>query len=112
MSRRMPFLDVVSAFEVAARHLGFSHAANKLGVTQGTISRMNMAPVGRSPRKDLEIVEEGSGVRADLVAPDVIIPLCIPELCDRSPILNEMEHLRQHTLFLTSKFLTSNRPNG
>lgn len=107
MSRRMPFLDVVRAFEVAARHLSFSHAANKLGVTQGAIGRLDKAPVGRSPRKDLKMVEDGPNVRADLVAPDVFIPLRIPELCDRSRPLNEMEHSRQRTLFLTST-----RPDG
>ena len=61
--------------------------------------------MGRSPRKDLKMVEDG--LRADLVAPDVFIPLRIPELCDRSRPLNEMEHSRQRTLFLTST-----RPDG
>ena len=107
MSRRMPFLDAVRAFEVAAPHPSFSHAAYKLGVTQHAIGRPDKAPAGRSPRKDLRMVEDGSGVPADLVAPDVFIPLCIPGLCDRSPPLNEMEHLRRHTLFLAST-----RPNG
>ena len=72
MSRRMPFLDVVRAFEVAARHLSFSHAANKLGVTQGAIGRLDKAPVGRSPRKDLKMVEDG--FRA--CAPILSLPTC------------------------------------
>jgi LysR family glycine cleavage system transcriptional activator len=38
-SRRMPPLNPLRAFEVAARHLSFTHAADELCVTQGAISR-------------------------------------------------------------------------
>ena len=213
MSRRMPSLNAARAFEVAARHLSFSHAANELGVTQGAISRQvkaleeflgiklfhrltraielteagqeyhvslrdafdrieqatqritnrgdrqvltvgvlptfamhwliprlgafmeanasvevrfvtsiipvnfaredidvairvgsldPAAPDGTAPRIDLKMVEDWAGVRADLVASDVLVPVCSPGLYDGSPPLNELEHLRQHTLLHTS----------
>jgi len=37
--RKMPPLNPLRAFEVAARHLSFTHAADELCVTQGAISR-------------------------------------------------------------------------
>jgi len=37
--RRIPPLNPLRAFEVAARHLSFTHAADELCVTQGAISR-------------------------------------------------------------------------
>lgn len=39
MLSRLPPLNAVRAFEVAARHLNFSRAAEELGVTQGAISK-------------------------------------------------------------------------
>lgn len=39
MSRSLPPLNAVRAFETAARHLSFSRAAEELGVTQGAISK-------------------------------------------------------------------------
>jgi LysR family glycine cleavage system transcriptional activator len=39
MSRPLPPLNAVRAFEVASRHLSFSRAAEELGVTQGAISK-------------------------------------------------------------------------
>lgn len=39
MSRRIPSLNALRAFEAAARHLSFSRAAEELGVTQGAVSR-------------------------------------------------------------------------
>jgi len=38
-SRRIPPLNPLRAFEVAARHLSFTHAADELCVTQGAVSR-------------------------------------------------------------------------
>jgi len=38
-SRRMPPLNPLRAFEVAARHLSFTYAADELCVTQGAVSR-------------------------------------------------------------------------
>jgi len=38
-TRQMPPLNPMRAFEVAARHLSFTHAADELCVTQGAISR-------------------------------------------------------------------------
>ncbi|HXH03494.1 MAG TPA: transcriptional regulator GcvA [Candidatus Competibacteraceae bacterium] len=39
MPRRLPPLNAIRAFEAAARHLGFSRAAEELHVTHGAISR-------------------------------------------------------------------------
>lgn len=39
MSRALPPLNAVRAFEAASRHLSFSRAAEELGVTQGAISK-------------------------------------------------------------------------
>jgi LysR family glycine cleavage system transcriptional activator len=39
MSRNLPPLNAVRAFETAARHLSFSRAAEELGVTQGAVSK-------------------------------------------------------------------------
>ena len=38
MSRRLPPLSALRAFEAAARHLSFTRAASELGVTQAAIS--------------------------------------------------------------------------
>jgi LysR family glycine cleavage system transcriptional activator len=38
MSRRLPPLSALRAFEAAARHLSFTRAAAELGVTQAAIS--------------------------------------------------------------------------
>jgi LysR family glycine cleavage system transcriptional activator len=39
MSRSLPPLNAVRAFETASRHLSFSRAAEELGVTQGAVSK-------------------------------------------------------------------------
>lgn len=39
MTRRLPPLNSVRVFEVAARHLSFSKAAEELFVTQGAVSK-------------------------------------------------------------------------
>ena len=39
MSRTLPPLNAVRAFEAASRHLSFSRAAEELGVTQGAVSK-------------------------------------------------------------------------
>src|SRR5438309_1638089 len=39
VSRRMPPLNPLRAFEAAARHLSFTNAADELCVTQGAVSR-------------------------------------------------------------------------
>jgi LysR family glycine cleavage system transcriptional activator len=39
MSYRLPPLNGLRAFEAAARHLSFKHAANELGVTPGAVSQ-------------------------------------------------------------------------
>lgn len=43
MTRPLPPLNAVRAFEAAARHLSFSRAAEELGVTQGAISKQIVA---------------------------------------------------------------------
>ncbi len=44
MSRSLPPLNALRAFEAAGRHLSFSRAAEELGVTQGAISKHVIAP--------------------------------------------------------------------
>jgi len=39
MNHRLPPLNALKAFEAAARHMSFSHAAAELNVTPGAISR-------------------------------------------------------------------------
>lgn len=39
MTRRLPSLNALRAFEAAARHLSFTRAADELAVTQGAVSR-------------------------------------------------------------------------
>src|SRR5215469_15452347 len=39
MSYRLPPLNGLRAFEAAARHLSFKHAAGELGVTPGAVSQ-------------------------------------------------------------------------
>ncbi|PHR61637.1 MAG: hypothetical protein COA43_02585 [Robiginitomaculum sp.] len=43
MTRPLPPLNSIRAFEVAARHMNFSRAAEELGVTQGAISKQVIA---------------------------------------------------------------------
>jgi len=50
MSRRLPSMNALRAFEAAARHLNFSRAADELFVTQGAISRQ------------IKLLEESLGV--------------------------------------------------
>jgi LysR family transcriptional regulator, glycine cleavage system transcriptional activator len=38
VKRRLPALNALKAFEVAARHESFTKAAQELGVTQGAVS--------------------------------------------------------------------------
>ena len=38
MSRRLPSLNALRAFEAAARHLSFTRAADELNVTQAAVS--------------------------------------------------------------------------
>jgi len=38
MSRRLPSLNALCAFEAAARHLSFTRAADELNVTQAAVS--------------------------------------------------------------------------
>lgn len=66
MSRRLPSLNALRAFEAAARHLSFTLAAEELRVTQGAISRQIKAlegylrtPLFRRLPRALELTPEG-----------------------------------------------------
>jgi LysR family glycine cleavage system transcriptional activator len=66
MSRRLPSLNALRAFEAAARHLSFSRAAAELRVTQGAVSRQVKAletdlgvPLFKRLVRALELTEHG-----------------------------------------------------
>lgn len=66
MSRRLPSLNALRAFEAAARHLSFSRAAAELHVTQGAVSRQVKAletdlgvPLFKRLTRALELTEHG-----------------------------------------------------
>lgn len=44
---RLPSLNGLRAFEVAARHLNFRLAAEELGVTQGAVAQQVRMPLAR-----------------------------------------------------------------
>lgn len=66
LRRRLPPLSSLRAFEAAARHMSFSHAATELNVTQGAISRqiktleeyLGVTLFRRLPRA-LELTDDG-----------------------------------------------------
>lgn len=67
MSRRIPPLNAVRAFEAAARHLSFTHAADELNVTQAAISHQIKAlelwlglPLFRRLNRAVSLTEEGA----------------------------------------------------
>ena len=67
MSRRIPPLNAVRAFEAAARNLSFTHAANELNVTQAAISHQIKSleewlgmPLFRRLNRAVSLTEEGS----------------------------------------------------
>lgn len=66
MSRRLPSMNALRAFEAAARHLNFSRAAEELFVTQGAISRQIKlleesfgVPLFRRLTRTIELTEHG-----------------------------------------------------
>lgn len=66
MSRRLPSLNALRAFEAAARHLSFSRAADELCVTQSAISRQIKAletylgvPLFRRLTRVVELTDAG-----------------------------------------------------
>src|SRR5690349_24643610 len=73
MSRSQLPLNALRAFEAAARHASFTHAAEELHVTQAAVShqvkaleaRLGVALFVRSPR-GLEITGEGLALPPDL----------------------------------------------
>lgn len=73
--RKLPPLNAVKAFEVAARHVSFTKAAAELNVTHGAISRQVAlledwlgAPLFRRSASQLTLTEAGRGYLAE-VAP-------------------------------------------
>ena len=73
MSRSQLPLNALRAFEAAARHASFTHAAEELHVTQAAVShqvkaleeRLGVALFVRRPR-GLEITSEGAALLPDL----------------------------------------------
>ncbi|MGL5949615.1 MAG: transcriptional regulator GcvA [Aeromonas sp.] len=73
MSRRLPPLNALKAFEAAARHLSFTRAAQELFVTQAAISHQIKAlesflglSLFRRKNRSLLLTEEGQGYFLDL----------------------------------------------
>jgi LysR family transcriptional regulator, glycine cleavage system transcriptional activator len=75
MSYRLPPLNGLRAFEAAARHLSFKHAANELGVTPGAVSQqvraleraLGIALFRRLPRS-LLLTAEGEAFQPSITA--------------------------------------------
>jgi LysR family glycine cleavage system transcriptional activator len=75
MSYRLPPLNGLPAFEAAARHLSFKHAANELGVTPGAVSQqvqtleraLGIALFRRLPR-GLLLTAEGEAFQPSITA--------------------------------------------
>ncbi|MEE8171693.1 MAG: transcriptional regulator GcvA [Alphaproteobacteria bacterium] len=67
MTRRIPPLNSIRAFEAAARHLSFTHAADELNVTQAAISHQIKSleqwlglPLFRRLSRAVSLTEEGA----------------------------------------------------
>ena len=67
MPRKIPPLNAIRAFEAAARHLSFTHAANELNVTQAAVSHQVKAleqwlglPLFRRLNRAVSLTEEGA----------------------------------------------------
>ena len=73
MSRRLPPLNALKAFEAAARHLSFTKAAEELFVTQAAISHQIKTledflglKLFRRRNRSLLLTEEGQGYYQDI----------------------------------------------
>ncbi|MGL5408144.1 MAG: LysR family transcriptional regulator, partial [Shewanella sp.] len=73
MSRRLPPLNAVKAFEAAARHLSFTRAAEELFVTQAAVSHQIKAledflglKLFRRKNRSLLLTEEGQSYFLDI----------------------------------------------
>lgn len=60
------------------------------------------APAHQGPRIDLEMAEDWAGVRADVFMPDVLVPVCSPDLLKRGTALAEPADLRHCVLLHTA----------
>ena len=102
MRRRLPPLKTLPSFEVAARHLSFSTAADELHVTHGAISRqmksledhlgvrlfrrlgrgLELTAAGAAllpaVRTALDVVEAGARQVSDTGRPDALVVSCLP----------------------------------
>jgi DNA-binding transcriptional LysR family regulator len=77
MTRRLPPLNALRAFEAAARHLSFTKAADELALTQSAVSRQIAAlemhyglPLFRRLHRALRLTDEGQALA--LVVGDVL----------------------------------------
>src|SRR5260221_3567811 len=73
MTRRLPSLNALRAFEAAARHASFTRAAHELGVTHGAVSRQVQALEGwlgqnlfRRFNRRIVLTEAGDAYRAEI----------------------------------------------
>jgi LysR family transcriptional regulator, glycine cleavage system transcriptional activator len=73
MSRKLPPLNALRAFEAAARHLSFTRAANELHVTQAAISHQVKgleewfgAPLFKRLNRNLKLTEQGAALLPEL----------------------------------------------
>src|SRR5258707_6641945 len=73
MTRRLPSLNALRAFEAAARHGSFTRAALELGVTHGAVSRQVQAletwlgkPLFRRFNRRVMLTDAGAIYRAEV----------------------------------------------
>jgi LysR family glycine cleavage system transcriptional activator len=73
MSRKLPPLNALRAFEAAARHLSFTRAANELHVTQAAVSHQVKAleewfgtPLFKRLNRSLKLTQDGAALLPEL----------------------------------------------
>src|SRR3954471_19789881 len=73
MTRRLPSLNALRAFEAAARHASFTLAARELGVTHGAVSRQVQAlevwlgqKLFRRLNRRIVLTETGDAYRSEI----------------------------------------------
>lgn len=92
--------DIEVRMITSIRPVSFSREDVDLAIRVGLPADHPDRPAG--PRIDLTMAEDWTGVRADWLMPDVLIPVCSPTLFERSPPLHRPEDLRSHTLLHTA----------